>query len=113
MASLYKKTISGKPYWYLREMGREDGKPKMHLRFAVHPAHFAQVPVRLPADRLLVQTRHTLGHTRSCARRPPATPTNPRSTQVRPRNHAIKTEIARKVPLASARGRCCTPGGHR
>src|SRR5665647_780029 len=29
MASLYKKTISGKPYWYLREMGRVDGKPKM------------------------------------------------------------------------------------
>lgn len=29
MASLYKKVISGKPYWYLREMGRVDGKPKM------------------------------------------------------------------------------------
>ena len=29
MASLYKKTISGKPYWYLRQMGRVDGKPKM------------------------------------------------------------------------------------
>src|SRR5665647_3203342 len=29
MASLYRKTISGKPYWYLREMGRVDGKPKM------------------------------------------------------------------------------------
>src|SRR5665648_640136 len=29
MAGLYKKTISGKPYWYLREMGRVDGKPKM------------------------------------------------------------------------------------
>ena len=29
MASLYKKTISGKPYWYLREMARVDGKPKM------------------------------------------------------------------------------------
>ena len=27
MASLYKKTISGKPYWYLREMGWADGKP--------------------------------------------------------------------------------------
>ena len=29
MASLYKKTINGKPYWYLREMARVDGKPKM------------------------------------------------------------------------------------
>jgi transposase len=29
VASLYKKTISGKPYWYLREMARVDGKPKM------------------------------------------------------------------------------------
>ncbi len=29
MASLYKKVMSGKPYWYLREMGWVDGKPKM------------------------------------------------------------------------------------
>jgi len=29
VASLYKKTISGKPYWYLREMARVGGKPKM------------------------------------------------------------------------------------
>ena len=29
MASLYKKTINGKPYWYPREMARVDGKPKM------------------------------------------------------------------------------------
>src|ERR1035441_10395776 len=29
MASLYKKGISGKPYWYLLEMGWVDGKPKM------------------------------------------------------------------------------------
>ncbi|MDJ0312115.1 IS1634 family transposase [Arthrobacter sp. H35-D1] len=27
--ALYKKMISGKPYWYLREMARVDGKPKM------------------------------------------------------------------------------------
>ena len=27
MASLYKKVISGKPYWYLREMGWADGEP--------------------------------------------------------------------------------------
>lgn len=29
MASLYKKVIGGKPYWYLREMGWADGKPKL------------------------------------------------------------------------------------
>jgi transposase len=29
MASLYKKVISGKPYWYLREMGWVEGKPKL------------------------------------------------------------------------------------
>src|SRR5450755_4109735 len=29
MASLYKKVISGKPYYYLREMGWVDGKPRM------------------------------------------------------------------------------------
>ena len=29
MTSLYKKVISGRPYWYLREMGWVDGKPKM------------------------------------------------------------------------------------
>src|SRR6266542_6070539 len=29
MASLYPKKISGKTYWYLREMARVDGKPKM------------------------------------------------------------------------------------
>src|SRR5712691_5291730 len=29
MPSLYKKVISGKPYWYLREMGWVNGRPKM------------------------------------------------------------------------------------
>jgi len=29
MASLYKKVIHGRPYWYLREMGWVQGKPKM------------------------------------------------------------------------------------
>ena len=29
MASLYRKVINGKPYYYLREMGWVDGKPKM------------------------------------------------------------------------------------
>lgn len=27
--ALYKKTVNGKVYWYLREMARVDGKPKM------------------------------------------------------------------------------------
>ena len=26
---MYKKTVNGKVYWYLREMARVDGKPKM------------------------------------------------------------------------------------
>jgi len=29
MASLYKKVINGRPYWYLREMAWVDGKPKL------------------------------------------------------------------------------------
>ena len=29
MASVYKKVINGKPYYYLREMGWVDGKPRM------------------------------------------------------------------------------------
>jgi transposase len=29
MASLYKKIINGRPYWYLREMGWVDGKPRL------------------------------------------------------------------------------------
>ncbi|AIY02692.1 hypothetical protein ART_3093 [Arthrobacter sp. PAMC 25486] len=27
--ALYKKMVNGHPYWYLREMARVDGKPKM------------------------------------------------------------------------------------
>lgn len=29
VTSLYKKAIHGRPYWYLREMGWVQGKPKM------------------------------------------------------------------------------------
>jgi transposase len=29
MASLYKKVVHGRPYWYLREMGWVEGKPKL------------------------------------------------------------------------------------
>ena len=27
--ALYKKMVGGRPYWYLRQMARVDGKPKM------------------------------------------------------------------------------------
>src|SRR5664280_2688026 len=75
-----------------------------HLRLAVHPRHLAQVPVRLPADHLLVQTRHTLGHTRSAPKSPLATPRNRRSTHTsRSRSH-LRIEIARKVPLVVVLG---------
>src|SRR5674476_32062 len=33
MASLYKKVINGRPYWYLRQMARVDGKPTSKLQF--------------------------------------------------------------------------------
>jgi hypothetical protein len=29
MASLYPKKVGGKTYWYLRQMARVDGRPKM------------------------------------------------------------------------------------
>ena len=29
MASLYPKKVNGKTYWYLRQMARVDGRPKM------------------------------------------------------------------------------------
>src|SRR6266536_2611256 len=38
MASLYPKKISGKTYWYLREMARVGGRPKPG-RAAVEPGH--------------------------------------------------------------------------
>ena len=59
MASLYKKTINGKPYWYLREMARVDGKPKMVNETYVGSAadigklHDAREAAAMPA-----QTRH-------------------------------------------------------
>ncbi|HET6189840.1 MAG TPA: IS1634 family transposase [Trebonia sp.] len=56
MASLYPKKISGKTYWYLREMGRVDGKPKMiserylgtaaDIAAAVEGAETAMLPER-------------------------------------------------------------------
>src|SRR6266705_1002950 len=59
MASLYKKVISGRPYWYLREMGWVDGKPKMVSERYVCTA--AEVAALLDAreERMLPErTRH-------------------------------------------------------
>ena len=56
MASLYPKKIGGKTYWYLREMARVDGKPKMvserylgtaaEIAAAVEGRHAAVLPER-------------------------------------------------------------------
>ena len=59
MASLYKKVIGGRPYWYLREMGWVDGKPKLVSERYVGTA--AEVAALLDArDRAMVpqRTRH-------------------------------------------------------
>src|SRR6266702_4310867 len=48
MASLYPKKISGKTYWYLREMARVDGKPKMISERYLGPG--AGSPVLLGSD---------------------------------------------------------------
>ena len=59
MASLYKKVISGRPYWYLREMGWVDGKPKMVSERYLGSA--AEVAALLDAreDKMLPErTRH-------------------------------------------------------
>ena len=59
MASLYKKTINGKPYWYLREMARVDGKPKMVSERYVGTA--AEIEALLDARKAAVlpqRTRH-------------------------------------------------------
>ena len=59
MASLYKKVIGGRPYWYLREMGWVDGKPKLVSERYVGTA--AEVAALLDAreERMLPErTRH-------------------------------------------------------
>jgi transposase len=59
MASLYKKVISGRPYWYLREMGWVEGKPKMVSERYLGSA--AEVAALLDAreDKMLPErTRH-------------------------------------------------------
>ena len=59
MASLYKKVISGKPYWYLREMGWVDGKPKMVSERYVGTAADIEALLDAREERMLPErTRH-------------------------------------------------------
>src|SRR5271165_6964244 len=59
MASLYPKKVSGKTYWYLREMGRVDGKPKMiSERYLGTAADIAAAMEATHAAALPERTRH-------------------------------------------------------
>ena len=59
MASLYKKVISGRPYWYLREMGWVDGKPKMISERYVGTAADIEALLDAREERMLPErTRH-------------------------------------------------------
>src|SRR5271166_317354 len=59
MASLYKKVISGKPYWYLREMGWADGKPKLvSERYLGTAAEIEALPDAREAAVMPERTRH-------------------------------------------------------
>src|SRR6266581_2097107 len=59
MASLYPKKISGKTYWYLREMARVDGKPKMvSERYLGTAADIAAAVQASQAAMLPERTRH-------------------------------------------------------
>src|SRR5271165_6743170 len=59
MASLYPKKIGGKTYWYLREMARVDGKPKMvSERYLGTAAEIAAAIGGREAAALPERTRH-------------------------------------------------------
>ena len=59
MASLYKKVINGKPYFYLREMARVDGKPKMvSERYLGSAADIVAAMDRAEAGMVPDRTRH-------------------------------------------------------
>ena len=59
MASLYPKKIGGKTYWYLREMARVDGKPKMvSERYLGTAAGIAAAVEGREAAALPERTRH-------------------------------------------------------
>src|ERR1035441_6051788 len=59
MASLYPKKLGGKTYWYLREMARVDGKPKMvSERYLGTAAEIAAAMEASQAAMLPKRTRH-------------------------------------------------------
>ncbi len=59
MASLYPKKLGGKTYWYLREMARVDGKPKMvSERYLGTAADIAAAMEASQAAMLPKRTRH-------------------------------------------------------
>src|SRR6476620_1828870 len=59
MASLYKKIINGKSYYYLREMARVDGKPKMvSERYLGSAADIVAAMDRAEAAMMPDRTRH-------------------------------------------------------
>ena len=59
MASLYPKKIGGKTYWYLREMARVDGRPKMvSERYLGTAAEIAAAVQARDAAMLPERTRH-------------------------------------------------------
>jgi transposase len=59
VASLYPKKIGGKTYWYLREMGRVDGRPKMvSERYLGTAAEIAAAVQARDAAALPQRTRH-------------------------------------------------------
>src|SRR5450759_4781580 len=59
MASLYKKVINGKPYWYLRQMARVDGKPKMVSERYLGSATDSEALLETHEDAVLpARTRH-------------------------------------------------------
>ncbi len=59
MASLYPKKIGGKTYWYLREMARVDGRPKMvSERYLGTAAEIAAAVEHREAAALPGRTRH-------------------------------------------------------
>src|SRR5271169_5822005 len=59
MASLYPKKVGGKTYWYLREMGRVDGRPRMiSERYLGTAADIAAAMETREAAALPERTRH-------------------------------------------------------
>ncbi|MGH4009500.1 MAG: lanthionine synthetase LanC family protein [Pseudonocardiaceae bacterium] len=76
-----------------------------HLRLALHPGHLPQVPVRLPVDHLLVQARHTLGHTIFQDRKHRDTP-EAQVTAATQASYIIKIELSRKLGLEAADTLC-------